>query len=71
MTNGLESAKPRELICASCGAEFTCDPAGACWCMEESVRVPLPTEGRTSKYQDCLCRACLLRMAEAQSETAR
>jgi hypothetical protein len=71
MTDGLESAKPRGLICASCGTEFTCDPAGACWCMEEAVRLPLPMEGRDSKYQDCLCRACLLSMAETQPDAAR
>jgi hypothetical protein len=39
--------------------------------MEESVRLPLPVEGRDSKYQDCMCRACLHRMSEAQAEAAR
>jgi hypothetical protein len=70
MTNGLESAKPRVLACACCGTELTCDPAGSCWCMEETVRLPLPAEGRDSKYQDCLCRACLLGMASAQTKPA-
>jgi hypothetical protein len=71
MTDGLESATPRRLSCAACGTEFTCAPAGACWCMEEPVRLPLPTKGRDATYLDCLCRACVLRLADAQPDAAR
>ncbi|MGJ4941816.1 cysteine-rich CWC family protein [Bradyrhizobium sp. HKCCYLS1011] len=59
MTNRLESVSARRLACARCGTEFTCDPSGACWCFEETVRLPLPSEGQESAFQDCLCRDCL------------
>jgi hypothetical protein len=70
MTNGLESAKSRGLTCAACGTGFTCDPSGACWCMEESVRLPLPVAGRERQFQDCLCRACLIKLAGSQAASA-
>jgi hypothetical protein len=62
MTNGLETGKPRRLSCARCGTSFSCDAAGACWCREETVRLPMPSEG-----QDCLCRTCLTELAAAQA----
>jgi hypothetical protein len=70
VTNRLGRAK-RQLVCAACGTEFACDPAGACWCMEENVRLPLPTLQRAGTYQDCLCRDCLLRLAEQQRVASR
>jgi hypothetical protein len=48
--------------CSACGTEFSCDPAGRCWCAEQDFRLPMPTEG-----QDCLCRACLTKLAAAQA----
>ena len=48
----------RRLTCAGCGTPFDCGTGGttggACWCMDEAVRVPMPTDGGT----DCLCPAC-------------
>jgi len=44
----------RRIICARCGAAFTCDLSGHCWCAEETVKLPMPREGG-----DCLCPACL------------
>ena len=48
-------------ICEACGESFTCGVTLAgCWCAEiklsESVRAELRT-----RYQRCLCRACLER----------
>jgi len=44
----------RRLACSRCGTEFGCDLSGACWCAEETARLPMP-----GKREDCLCRACL------------
>ncbi|MCL8486147.1 MULTISPECIES: cysteine-rich CWC family protein [Bradyrhizobium] len=62
MTNRLAKVTARQLSCESCGAEFTCDPGGACWCFEETVRLPLPAGGQ-SRFKDCLCARCLARLA--------
>jgi Cysteine-rich CWC len=70
VTNRLGSAK-RQLVCAACGTEFGCDPDGACWCMEESVRLPLPTLQQAGTDQDCLCRNCLHRLAKQQHVASR
>jgi 1-acyl-sn-glycerol-3-phosphate acyltransferase len=51
----------RALACARCGAAFTCDLSGACWCVAEAARLPMPTDG-----EDCLCPACL-RAATAEA----
>lgn len=45
--------------CAQCGAEFGCDPAGACWCKDEDFRVPMPAAAVS-----CLCPKCLREAAE-------
>jgi len=50
----LDQAQPRALLCERCGITFTCDPLGRCWCMDESIRLPMP--GGSS---DCICRNCL------------
>jgi hypothetical protein len=60
MTNRTGKPTPRRLACANCGTEFNCDPAGDCWCKEESLRVPMPATG-----EDCLCPKCLRKLAEA------
>jgi hypothetical protein len=55
----------RQLACARCGAAFECGSAsadGTCWCMEETVRLPMPAPGAA----DCLCPACLRSAASAQ-----
>jgi hypothetical protein len=64
MTNRLEIAPSRLLACSRCGTEFTCDPAGPCWCAEEVARLPMPVDDG-----DCLCRDCL-RKAAAQISIA-
>jgi hypothetical protein len=48
----------RRLTCARCGAAFDCGTGGkdgGCWCMDETVRLPMPESGGG----DCLCPACL------------
>jgi hypothetical protein len=60
MTNRLDIRIPRRLACHACGTEFTCNPAGACWCRDETFRLPMPDDGK-----DCLCRDCLRKAAEA------
>jgi len=47
-----------QLACTACGARFTCDPQGDCWCAHVDVRLPMPAPGAT-----CLCSACLTRAA--------
>jgi len=64
MTNRLGNPPPRRLFCSGCGTQFTCDPAGACWCAEETARLPMPVAG-----EDCLCRDCLRRTAAQRSQT--
>jgi len=50
------------LRCTKCGAEFSCDPAGACWCKDETYRLPMPA----NKAESCLCPKCLQAMAAVQ-----
>jgi len=47
--------------CAKCGAVFSCDPAGECWCKEENFRLPMPP----SSAESCLCPKCLRHAAGA------
>jgi len=61
----MENPASRRLACSACGTVFTCSPAGACWCAEETARLPMPVEGG-----DCLCRDCL-RKAAAQPPEGR
>jgi hypothetical protein len=71
MTNPTESLSSRRLACSACGTVFDCGLGHACWCMDESVRLPMPREG-----EDCLCRDCLRKAADhaaarqAMSKTA-
>jgi hypothetical protein len=55
-------APSRQVVCSRCGTAFACALSGPCWCAEESVRLPMPTDG-----EDCLCRDCL-RKAAGQAE---
>ncbi|HET6839301.1 MAG TPA: cysteine-rich CWC family protein [Bradyrhizobium sp.] len=58
MTNRSGNPASRRLACSRCGTEFTCNPAGSCWCAEETLRLPMPAEGG-----DCVCRECLRKLA--------
>jgi hypothetical protein len=67
MTNSLGNPVPtsRRLACAGCGTEFSCSLSGPCWCNEETVRLPMPSDG-----SDCLCRDCLRKVAVQPSGNA-
>jgi hypothetical protein len=54
------STPPRRLICAACGAEFSCTMDKGCWCAAEPARMPLPSDA-----VDCLCPECLREAAKA------
>ncbi|CCD83888.1 protein of unknown function [Bradyrhizobium sp. ORS 285] len=69
VTNRLANVTARQLICESCGTEFSCDPGGACWCFDESVRLPLPKDGQ-SRFKDCLCSNCLTKLARDSEPTS-
>jgi Cysteine-rich CWC len=68
-------SEPRGLICARCGASFDCRPDGACWCADESFRLPVPggaAPGGAAPGDDtdCLCPACLRAEAARRQEVA-
>ncbi|WP_084800803.1 cysteine-rich CWC family protein [Bradyrhizobium sp. Tv2a-2] len=66
MTNRKESLTSRRVNCSSCGTAFGCDPDGACWCMDETARLPMPEEGAAG----CLCPSCLRKRAREQQQTS-
>lgn len=44
--------------CPKCGVQFTCNPAGNCWCSAFSLsQETLDYLGKT--YKGCLCPECL------------
>ena len=52
------------IACARCGTSFECGAsAGACWCMDEAYRLPMPDTAGTT----CLCPACLRAAAAASA----
>jgi hypothetical protein len=63
MNNWLGTKPSRRLACPRCGVEFTCSGDDACWCMEENATLPMPVTG-----EDCLCRDCLRKAAEARTD---
>jgi len=65
MTNRTESQPSRRLVCAGCGTEFGCNLSGPCWCMEETYRLPVPSDGG-----DCLCPDCLRKAAARAAHMA-
>jgi hypothetical protein len=60
--SGAPAAVAATIRCSKCGAEFACEPAGACWCKDESYRVPMPASDAAS----CLCPTCLRELAAKQ-----
>ncbi len=54
----------QRLACARCGTPFECGAsAGACWCMDEAYRLPMPDAADAA----CLCPACLRAAAAASA----
>ena len=51
--------------CSVCGAVFACEPAGACWCKDETFRLPLPDPA--AGHAGCLCPTCLRDRAAKQA----
>jgi hypothetical protein len=62
MTNRLEMSSSRRVVCSRCGTGFSCTQSETCWCAEEDLRLPMPSDS-----EDCLCRECL-RKAAPQGE---
>ncbi|HUN50671.1 MAG TPA: hypothetical protein VMU42_06125 [Candidatus Sulfotelmatobacter sp.] len=56
----------REFRCAACGRLYVCDPQGACWCKELSLRLPLPV----SPDAECLCPCKLEALTQASKKDA-
>jgi len=67
---GQTTLPQRRLTCAGCGTPFDCGTGGknggACWCMDEAVRVPMPA----ADSADCLCPACLHAALQAAARSA-
>jgi len=59
----MSSGLSRDLVCESCGNNFSCGASlSGCWCSE----IKLSEEARAElkrRYRDCLCRECLERIA--------
>jgi hypothetical protein len=57
----------RRVACARCGTVFDCGGSrdGACWCADESYRLPIPDPD-----EDCLCPTCLRAAARASGLSA-
>ena len=59
----------RELVCESCGNNFTCGASlSGCWCGQIKLSDAARSELK-SRYRDCVCRDCLERLA-APTETS-
>jgi len=53
--------------CEACGESFTCGATlSGCWCQEIKLTDAVRTELR-SRYERCLCRTCLEKFAEGES----
>jgi hypothetical protein len=55
---------PRRLICAGCGAEFSCSMDKGCWCAAVPAQLPMPSDA-----VDCLCPDCLAEAAKASRKS--
>jgi hypothetical protein len=75
MTNRTEIPNLRSISCSGCGTVFSCSLGETCWCMDESVRLPMPAaavsgdqdESQDCLCQDCLCRDCLRKIADQRA----
>ena len=61
MTDRTETSAFRRLACSRCGAEFECNPGGDAG-VRMRFRLPMPVAG-----EDCLCRECLRKAADADT----
>jgi hypothetical protein len=58
----MSSGLSRDLVCDSCGNQFTCGAGlSGCWCSEINLTDEARAELKT-QYRDCLCRGCLERI---------
>ncbi len=52
---------PDQLICESCGKEFSCGAnIGECWCFAVEVKAETLAELREN-FKNCLCQICILK----------
>ena len=67
----IKKCEPEPAACEACGQSFTCGAGtGACWCVEIKLSDAIRAEFRT-RYERCLCRACLEKLAlDSDTETA-
>lgn len=57
------------ISCEACGQPFTCGAQlSGCWCMEVTLSETVRAELRT-RFQGCLCRACLEHLAGEANAT--
>ena len=57
------SPSAREKTCEACGKVFLCVGADGCWCGAVKLE-PKRSEDLRSRYNDCLCEACLRAAAQ-------
>jgi hypothetical protein len=63
----MKTCQPLPATCEACGESFACGAnTGGCWCGEIKLSDAVREELR-AKYQRCLCRACLEKLAVASS----
>jgi hypothetical protein len=63
----MKTCQPLPVKCEACGESFACGAStGVCWCGEIKLSDAVREELR-AKYQRCLCRACLEKLAVASS----
>jgi hypothetical protein len=54
-----------EKKCSRCGEPFSCKQQAGCWCASLRLQSAMLAELR-ARYLDCLCEACLRKLAAAQ-----
>src|SRR5260221_5770223 len=59
-----------EKECRRCGAPFNCKQEAGCWCAAMRIDPVVLAELRT-RFSDCLCEACLRKLAAPRSEPVR
>ena len=68
---GLFSERLRTSTCEACNSEFECGASlHGCWCSEITLSAD-ERELLKSKYRDCLCRDCLMKLSTPAAGTQR